>query len=269
MNISRLTPLQIDDVREYTNTAEDMMVSSIPSDLSDTTLYTKRMDEASENVKKTINRRMTRKAGVILSGICFGLFLICFLPFLLANNGTPKTVTTAIILSAASLGVLVIILLVSLFVMRSSVVNAVKGYNNTAHEIMNDIQSSMKQFSKYLSALCNVRRGYAVQNYAEKNVDEYTKSLRIRKRHQEDIRRRRAHLSENYGDYLGDRSCCDETMSRPYDYDFDQTTEYAYPAPFLAGDYRQIEFISSGNFVTVPSSYVTRILVKMEGIYDK
>lgn len=269
VNISRLTPLQIDDVREYTNTAEDTMVSSIPSDLSDIALYTKRMDEASENVKKTINRRMTRKTGVILSCICFGLFLICFLPFLLANNGTPKTVTTAIILSAASIGVLAIILLISLFVMRSSVVNAVKGYNNTAHEIMNDIQSSMKQFSKYLSALCNVCRGYAVQNFAEKNVDEYTKSLRIRKRHQEDIRRKRAHLSENYGDYLGDQSCCDETMSRPYDYDFDQTTEYAYPAPFLAGDYRQIEFISSGNFVTVPSSYVTRILVKMEGIYDK
>jgi hypothetical protein len=58
-------------------------------------------------------------------------------------------------------------------------------------------------------------------------------------------------------------------MSRPYDYDFDQKTEYAYPAPFLAGDSRQIEFISSGNFVTVPSSYVTRISVRMEGIYEK
>lgn len=269
VNISRLTPLQIEDVREYTNTAEDKMVSLIPSDLSDTTLYTKRMDEASENVRKIINHRMTRKTGVILSAICFGLYLICFLPFLFANNGTLQTVTTAIILIAASLGVLATILLVSLFVMRSSVINAVRSFNNTAHEIMNDIQSSMKQFSKYLSALCNVRRGYAVQNYAEKNVDEYTKSLRIRRRHQEDIRRRRAFILENYSDYLGDRSCCDETMSRPYDYDFDQTTEYAYPAPFLAGDHRQIEFISSGNFVTVPSSYVTRILVRMERIYEK
>ena len=74
---------------------------------------------------------------------------------------------------------------------------------------------------------------------------------------------------EDYGDYFGDRTFCDETMSRPYDYDFDQTTEFAYPAPFLAGDCRQIEFISSGNLITVPSSYVTRILVRMEGIYEK
>lgn len=269
VNISRLTPLQIDDIKEYTNAAEDTMVSSIPSDLTDISAYTQRMEKASDNVKKAIGRRMTRKTGVILSAICLGLFLICFLPFLLSNNGTFETVTTAIILSAISLGVLAVILLISLFIMRASVVNAVKDYNNTVREIMNDIQSSMKQFSKYLSASCNVRRGHAVRNYAKKNLDEYTKNLRIRKKHQEDIRRRRAYLEENYGDYLGDRSYVDEIMSRPYDYDFDQTTEFPYPAPFLAGDARQIEFICSGNFVTVPSSYITRIIVRMEGIYEK
>lgn len=269
VNISRLTPLQIDDIREYTNNAEKSMLSLIPPDLTDTTLYTKRMDEASEAVKKSIKRRMARKTGMILGAICIGLYLVCFLPFLFSNNASPQTVTTAIILSVASLAVLALILFISLFVMRSSVINAVRSYNNTAHDVMNEIQASMRQFSQYLSALCNVRRGYAVQRYADKNVDEYTKSIRIRRRHQEDIRRKRAIILENYGDYLGGNSYCDETMSRPYDYDFDQPKEYTYPAPFLAGDHRQIEFISNGNFVTVPSSYITRILVKMEGIYDK
>jgi hypothetical protein len=107
-----------------------------------------------------------------------------------------------------------------------------------------------------------------VQNYAQKNVDIYTKSLRIRRKHQEDIRKQRALLAEGYGDYFGDHTCCDETMARPYEYDFDQPTEYAYPAPFLAGDCRQIEFISNGNYVTVPSSYVKCISVRMEEIYE-
>ena len=269
VNISRLTPIQVDDIREYANAAEDVMVSSIPNDLTDTTHYIQRMEDASENVKKIINRRMTRKTGVILSAICLSLYFICFLPFLLSNNGTLQTVISALILSAVSLGILGIILLVSLFFMRCSVVNAVKEYNNTAREIINDIHLSLKQFSKYLSASCNVRRGHAVENYVQKNLDEYTKSLRIRKKHQEDIRKRRAYLAESYQDYLRDRSFCDETMSHPYDYDFEQTTEYPYPAPFLAGDYRQIEFISKGNFVTVPSSFITRVLARMEGIYDK
>ena len=166
------------------------------------------------------------------------------------------------------LAILAVVMFVTLIFLRRSVVNAVSGYNDVAHGVMNDIQTSMRQFSKYLSASSNVRRGHAVQQYAQKNVDEYTKSLRIRKKHQEDIRKKRAQLAEDYGDYFGDRSCCDETMSRPYDYDFDQEAEYAFPAPFLAGDQRQIEFVSSGNMVTVPSSYVTKILVRMEGIYE-
>lgn len=269
VNVSRLTPLQIEDVRDCTDTAEDTMIASIPPELTEISRYRKRMEDASEDVKKVIRRRMTKKTGIILSAICLGLFLICFLPFLFSNNGTPLTVSSALILSAVSLGVFAIILLISLFIMRLSVVNAVKDYNNTARGVISDIRSALNKFSKYLSATCNVRRGHAVQNYAKKNLDEYTKSLRIRKKHQEDIRKLRAHLEESYSDYLGGHQYCDETMSRPYDYNFDQTTEYTYPAPFLAGDCRQIEFISSGNFATVPSSFITRILVRMEEIYEK
>ena len=267
-NISRLTPLQIDDIREYTEAAEDEMVASIPRDFTDVSEYTQRLAEESENVKKVIARRMTQKTTTILAAICLGLFLLCFMPFLFSNVGTAATVMTAVFLSVAMVGVLAAIMFISLFFLRSSVRNAVKQYNETAREVMNDIQSSMKQFSKYLSASCNVRRGHAVQKYAKENLDEYTKSLRIRKKHLEDIRKRRAYLAEAYGDYLAGMSFCDETMSRPYEYDFDQKTEYAYPAPFLAGDCRQIDFISNGNLVTVPSSYVTSILVRMEGIYE-
>ncbi len=269
VNVSRLTQIQFDDIKEFTNNIENDMVASIPSDITDTTVYINRMNEDSNNVKKTINRRMTRKTGVILSTLCLGLFLLCFFPFIFANNSTSRTVVTAIVLSISSLLVLAVVLLISLFVMRSSVLNIIKKYNNTVREIITDIHLSMKQFSKYLSASYNVRRGYVIQNYAMKNLDEYTKNLRIRKKHQEDIRRKRAQLEEKYSDYLKERTYSDETMSRPYDYDFDQTIEYAYPAPFLAGDYRQIEFISNGNFVTVPTSFVTRILVRMEGIYEK
>ena len=268
VNVSRLTPLQIDDIKEYTDNAEDEMISSIPPDLSDMSGYTKRMSDESENVKKAIRQRMTKKTTLILSAVCLGLYLSCFLPFLLDNDGTTKTVSTAVVLSGCMVGILAAVMLVALFFLRSSILNAVKGYNRVAQEILNEVQTSLQQVSKYLSTSCNVRRGHAVQNHARKNLDVYTKNLRIRKKHQEDIRKRRAYLAEDYRDYFGDRSFCDETMSRPYEYDFDQTTEYDYPAPFLAGDCRQIEFISGGNLITVPSSYVTRILVRMEGIYE-
>ena len=268
-NISRLTALQVDDIREYTDNAEDEMIASIPPVLADASRYAQRLSQESENVKKTIRGRMTQKTTGILSAVCLGLYVLCFLPFLIDNSGSTKKIMTALVLSVSMLGIMAAVLFVTLFFLRSSVINAVKAYNSTADDIMNEIRASLKQVSRYLSASCNVRRGHAVQNYARRNLDEYTRSLRIRKKHQEDIRKRRAYLAEGYQDYFGDRSMCDETMARPYEYDFDQKTEYAYPAPFLAGDVRQIEFISNGNLVTVPSSYVTRILVRLEGIYEK
>ena len=268
-NISRLTPLQIDDIREYTNAAENEMVAEIPPDLADISRFTNRLEKESEQVKKVIRRRMTKKTTLILTGVCLGLYLLCFLPFLLSNHGTMKTVATAIGFSGAMVGLFGVILFVSLFFLRKTVLRAVRAYNGTAKTILNEIESTLQRVSKYLSASCNVRRGHAVQNYAKKNVDEYTMGLRIRRKHQEDIRKKRAYLAEEYGDYFGDYTYCDEVMSRPYEYDFDLKTEYAYPAPFLAGDCRQMEFLSAGNFVTVPSSYITKIMVRMEGIYDK
>lgn len=269
VNISRLTPLQIDDIREYTDAAEDEMVSSIPPDLTDVSSYRERLSQEGENVKKIIRGRMSKKTVFILGAVCIAAYLLCCLPFLIANLGTTQTATNAATITVGLCAVLALLMLVCLFFLRSSVVRAVKAYNNEARSIMDDIQTSMKRFSKYLSASCNVRRGHAVQQYAEKNVDEYTRSLRIRKKHLEDIRKRRAQLLEGYAGYLGDHTYCDETICRPYEYDFDQMKEYTYPAPFLAGDARQIEFFSSGNYVSVPTSYITRIGVKMEGLYEK
>ncbi len=269
VDISRLTPFQIDDIRSYTENAEDEMMDSVPPNFLDSSNYTKRLAEESENVKKTLRRRMTKKTTLILTGICLGLMLICFCPFLLDNGGTTKTFSTAILFTGIMLGVLGAIIIAILFFLRSSVLSAVRGYNNEARSILAEINRAMELFSKYLGRMSDVRRGYAVQNHAEKNIDEYTKSLHIRKKHLEDIRKKRAYLAEDYQDYLGDSSFCDEAMSRPYDYDFDYRTEYVYPAPFLAADSRRIEFASKGNYVEVPSSYVTSIMVRMEGIYEK
>lgn len=268
VNANRLTPFQMDDVKDYTDAAEDEMVASIPADLSDISRYTERLDEQSEKVKQVLAQRMTIKTTLALSAICLGLLLVCFLPFLFNNNATTKTVMTSVLLTLGMLAVLAVIMIVALFVMRGQVKTVVRGYNEVVRGILNDIQSSLQNFSKYLSASVNVRRGHAVQNFTKRNLDEYTRGIRIRRKHQEDIRKKRAFLKEDYGDYFGDRSFVDETMSRPYEYDFDLKKEYEYPAPFLAGDCRQIEFLSSGNLVTVPSSYIRSVAVRMEGIYE-
>ena len=269
INISRITPFQMDDIREYTEAAEDEMVASIPSGVLDISCFEERIKGASDRVKKILDQRMTKKTTLILGIIGLALYFICFLPFIVSNHGTQRSVSAVIVILAGVMTVLIAIMLISLLVLRSSLKDAVRSYNNTIHDIMAEVQAVMKNCSAYLSASCSVRRGLSVQNYAKNNIDVYTKRLRIRKKHQEDIRKRRAQLWEKYQDFFGGSAYYDETMVRPYELDFDQKTEYTYPAPFLSGDFRQIEFVSIGNFVTVPCSFVTKILISMEGIYDK
>ena len=269
IDVSRLTQFQIEDIKEYTDNLENEMLDAIPPNLSDMSRYTDRLENDSKEIKKVIRKRMSVKTTLVLSSVMIGLYLLCFLPFIFLNGDSPKMMTIAVIVTGVVIGLLLAIMIATLFFLRLSIKNAVRNYNDTAQDVINEIFASLKSFSKYLSASCNVRRGHAVQNYACKNVDEYTKSLRIRQKHLEDLRKKRAYLKEEYSDYLGDKSFCDETMVRPYEYDFEQEVEYEYPAPYLAGDTRQIEFISSGNYVSVPLSYIKSIFVRMEGIYER
>ncbi len=269
VNVSRLTEFQIEDIRNYTDGAEDDMVARIPKDFADISGYKARMQQESDKVENVIRQRMTKKTAFTLGGVTIVLCVLCFLPFLISNRNTVETSAVALVLCGSVLAVLLADMFLSLIFLRKSVRDAVKDYNEAVNAIILEIKDSLKKLSEYLSAFSNVRRGHVVQELAKKNVDLYTRGLRIRRKHQEDIRRKRAYLAEDYRDYIRNAEYWDETMIHPYQYDFGQNNEYPYPAPFLSGDFRQIEFISNGNYVKVPFSYVERIVVRQEEVYDK
>jgi len=267
-DISRLTAFQLEDVKEQTDNAEEEMIASTPKGDSAFSDYAQRMAEENKKVKKVLKGRMSKRRTIVSGLVCLGIYLIALLPMLLGNLSTARTQETAIVLILIALGLLAGVLLVGLFVLRAAVLRAIKGYNTVAEGILKEIQGSMEGLSRFLSAVCNVRRGRSICNYYNKNVDVYTLKLRIRKKHQEDIRKRRAYLQEFYGDFLGGSEYYDQAMIRPYELDFDQKTEFAYAPPFLTGDFRQISFLENGNLITVPTGYITRIYVRQEEIYD-
>ncbi len=268
-NISRLTPFQLDDIKDYTENAENEMVSSIPPDLAEATKYQELMQEKSDAVKNILTQRMSRGTSITAGIMIVLLTLFLCIPFIAANLSTPETVGASIGVLGVMLLILAASLFVTLIVLKRPLTSATKDFNDTMHSIADDINANMKMFSKYFSLSCNVRRGHKVQSYSEKNLDEYTKSIRIRRKHQEDIRKIRAELYEAYHDFIGESKYYDNSMIQPYDYDFDKKVEYSYAAPFLAGFRRNIDFLEAGNAVEVPSGYITDISVRMEEIYDK
>lgn len=268
-NISRLTRFQLDDIRDYTENAENEMVESLPPDLAEISKYEKMMQEKSDAVKEVLARRMSRLVSIVVFAIIILLTALMFAPFLTANIASEETVATSVGVLGSTVALLAISLIITIIILKLPLISAVKDFKNTMRDIVDDINDGMRRFSRYFSLSCNVRRGYKVQRYAEKNLDEYTKSIRIRRRHQEDIRKKRAELDEMYSEFIGNSKYYENTMIQPYDFDFGKRVEYEYAAPFLAGFCRNIDFLEAGNHVEVPSGFITNISVRMEEIYDK
>ena len=269
VNVERLTAFQVDDIREYTENSEDEMIKNAPEYISDPEEYTKSIRRKSEEVKKVMRTRMKKGTTILLGVVALLLYLICFSPLIFNNSATADTVVVAIIIIGALLGLIALVMIITLFFLRKEVKNSIRNYNNEAQSLLNRIYKVLDSFSKFFSSICNVRRGNATLFYASNNVDDYTKSIRIRKKHQMDIHKQRETLKEHYADYILGKAYQDETMIIPYEYDFGLRAEYEYPAPFLAGDTRLVDFLERGNKVTVPSSFVKEISLRMEEIYDR
>ena len=268
-NISRLSSFQLDDIRDYTENAENEMIYNMPPDIANASKYTEMMEEKSNDIKKVLNKRITKTSALIISALLLILTFVLYLPFILTNLSSAESMNTALVLTGGTIGVLLLTLIITLIILKFPLISAIKEFNNTMHYVANDINETMRKFSKYFGILCNVRRGFKVQNFSHENMDEYTKSIRIRRKHQSDIRKIRAELEEEYNDFICGSEFCDNIMVRPYEYDFGMKTEYDYAPPFIAEYSQQIEFLTLGNHVSVPSGYITKITLRMEEIYDK
>ena len=268
-NVYRLNSFQMDDLREYTENEENEMFNMPLPDIGDSSIYMKPVNEKYKKVEKIMETRMNKISEIVLGIVVLLLFFLSFLPLLFSNMATRQSTRTAVAMILIMLAIVLIIMIVTLIVLRIPLVSAITDFNDEVTSALGRIRNTMNSFSKYFSAICNVRRGNAALYYHETHPDEFAKSIRIRKKHEEDIRKKRAVLLENYSDYILDRTYYDDDMIRPYDYDFNLKREYEYPAPFLAGDFRQVDFLMTGNKVEVPSSYVKRITLKMEDVYVK
>lgn len=268
-NVSRLTKFQLDDIRDYTENAENEMVVSLPPDLDGTSKYDEIIQEKSDAVKSILEKRISKFTSAIVIMLILLLTVVLYIPFITANLSTPEATSSALGILGFILSVLAISLVITVILLKLPLKKAIKDFNNTMRNVAEELNDGMRKYSKYFSLSCNVRRGHKVQRYAEKNVDEYTKSIRIRRKHQEDIRKTRAELEEKYSEFIGESKYYENTMIQPYDYDFDRKIEYTYAAPFLTGFCKSIDFLEAGNRVEVPSGYITSISVRMEEIYDK
>ncbi|MBQ1281067.1 MAG: hypothetical protein IIY16_02330, partial [Oscillospiraceae bacterium] len=260
-----LNAFQLEDVAEHVADEELRMVSTKTADFTNTEPYKKKMAEASGEVRKKIETRMSRKTTVILGLSVIGLFLVGFLPLIFTNLATFKTSFFTLWMTLGAVGLMAAIGFVCLLFLRKALREKYSDFNGVMHELVDEVSLSMQQFSEYLSHACNVMRGFSVLNFYQEYEDPESRQASVLKKHRMDILRCREELREVFGCYLTGEFKADET---PYLYDFTRPVDFDYPIPYTEDQRRQIEFMQPGFEISVPVSFVRRVTVRMEELYD-
>lgn len=260
-----LNEFQLEDVADYVAEEELHMVNTPTSSFYDTERYDSRMEDQSKQIRSITEKRMTRKRTVILAITALVLYALSFLPVMITNYYEKTGLELILNLAYVGIGILALIAFITLLFLRWPLRKGYSKYNGIMRDIVNDVDYSMAQYSKYLSHVCNVMRGNSVLNFRAEHESPDEMKIRVYKKHCFDLLRKREELREIFGPFLPEgRSNTEEA----YQYDFTRPVDYPYPLPYSADRRKRVEFLEKGNTVEVPVDFVQRMRLRREDLYD-
>lgn len=268
-DVENLDNFQKDDIAEFVAKSERRMLDLDIRDVYDPETYEKPIAKSKETVDREIESRMSRKTTIIIGVIVLLLFLACSLPLIFTNHNHFGSTSVSLIVIGASLVILAVAGLIALFVFRKRLRKTVSAFNGTMNHIRGDVDRSLEDVSRYLGSAAGMLRGNAVLNYLSENEERSVLDVRIRKKHVDDIERRRGRVHDIFGAYLTGDTAPDPVLTEVYPYDFERRVEFPYPVPYTTGDEESAEFLEPGNYITVPVDFIRRITVKLEELYEQ
>lgn len=242
---------------------EQNMVETVTTHLYNTNKYNKRIEEADRELRKAIKQRMTRKKTILVGVTAAAAYLIGFLPLIFGNLNTIKTSSFALLLTGISMGIFLLVGFLFLLVLRHRLINRFKHFNYVMSGICEEIENSLKTFSKYLSHACNVMRQFSILNYTEHAVN---RKEHILIKHQLDIKKRMEEINMAFSGYMTP-DMKETQMPEPFEYDFTLMKNYNYDMP-CSEQRRNIEFMQPGYQIPVPVDYLKAITLTREELYD-
>ena len=263
-----LNEFQLEDLEEHIQAEELKMITTPTMNLMNVEEYDKKMQEADEEVCKKIETRMSRKITLGLGATVLILYMIGFLPLITKNLKISKTMIGSLSMLGIGFGTMVLLLLVTLFFLRRGMRQTVDGFNDVMRDVKKDLDTSLSQYSRYLSSACNVMRGNSVLNYRNQSEDTGTTEVRVMRKHVMDLEKRKAEIQEIFGRFITGKYDLSGVGEDGYELDFYRTKDYEFDLPMRETDIRSIEFIETGNMIRVPVRFVKSMKLQREELYD-
>lgn len=260
----QLDEYQREDVLIHLQSEEAEMISTVTTHLYDTERYKERLKESDKEIKKVIGQRMSKKKTLMIGCIAAFAYLLGFIPLLWSNLNNIPSLGFSFSFSGIAIGTFLVCGFAFLIFLRKKLIDKFKEFNEVMSETLQEIEGSLRTFSRYLSHACNVMRGFSVLNYAENSFDKRQGILEL---HESIIFDKIKDINELFASYLENEDYSNLADTEPYDYDFMSMSEYSYEIPYTSVG-KNIEFFQGGNWVSVPVDYIKSVNVTREELYD-
>lgn len=261
---AQLNEYQKEDIAYVLDEEERNMVNTTTAHLFNTAQYNNKMRDAGKEIKNCIEQRMTKHRTVTIGLVALLAYFFGFIPLIISNFNTVKSLTFSLIISGVVLGVFGAVGFLYLFALRKKLTDKIDQFNMVMREIMREVENGVNTFSKYLSHACNVMREFSVLNYAEKAEK---REQNILENHKRVINDKIKEVNELFAAYISLEDLKLRYDADPYEYDFTKMQDYEYEMPYLDIN-REIDFIQQGNVVNAPVDYIKSISLTREELYD-
>lgn len=265
-NARNLNEFQLEDVEEYVANEELKMIGTKTSDFYNIDRYIERLETQNKRINTVIERRMTRKWTLILGFLALALYFCSFIPMFVSNIKASNGTLFSLFFMGAGLGLMALLAYVTLFFLRKPLRAAYSDYNGIMRGVVNEVESSLGEYSIYLSHACNMMRGYSVLNFVRETEDPDAGKIRMLKKHEMDIQGVREELREVFGIFLPQ-----EVKINPndcFDFNYLRPVTFHYAIPYSSDQRRMIEFMQNGNKVEIPVDFVKAVRIRREELYD-
>ena len=142
-----------------------------------------------------------------------------------------------------------------------------KDYNQTMRDIESEVDDTVLQFGKYLTAAKTMRNSNEALNIYYGGEDSKTKKIKLMKMHINDINDI-IKDNQNIINQIAPQNEPVEKEEMPYDFNFTQLDTHEYPLPLEEGDLKSIDYIQEDYKVKVPIDYINSIVAVREEIYE-
>ncbi len=261
---SRLSEYQREDIQYALEEEERSMVSMVTSNVFNTEAYTQKMSDADKEIRRGIAQRMTKRKTLLVGLAAILAYLIGFFPLLISNWNNTKSLSFSFWVTVIVLVLFAVCGIVTLFVLRKRLINRFKHFNFVMSGILSEIESSLEDFSKYLSHACNFMRDYSALNHA---ADAYNEKQNTLNNHVRMIKDKISQVNILFSCYVDKSEHNIDVEEESYNFDFLQKTEYEYDMPYSA-TLKKVDYFQPGYSILTPIDFIDSVTLSREELYD-